>query len=147
MSNKLDNVFFVCSLIEYISRKTKNKKKYIVEKIGRDKLEKIYDLSSVYHSENIEKITDELIYENEINNGNYDVLYNNKNSNPPSFWDMGKVYVRLIRDISDNENDYIDKLVEVMTSWIIEKFDNYDSSLYFENPSYIYNCYIEGKIL
>lgn len=146
MNNSLDNVFFVCSLIEYIARKTKNKKSEIVNKIGREKIEKIYNLSIVYHSENIDKISDELIKENKINNGNYDVL-NNKNSNSPSYWDMGKVYERLIRDISNSESDYIDKLIEVMTSWIIEKFDNYESSLYFENPSYIYNCYIEGKIL
>ena len=33
-----NDLFFVCSLLEYIARKTKNKKKYIVEKIGKEKL-------------------------------------------------------------------------------------------------------------
>ena len=36
-----NNLFFVCSLIEYIARKTKNTKKYIVQKLGKDKVSKI----------------------------------------------------------------------------------------------------------
>ena len=29
----------------------------------------------------------------------------------------------------------------------IKKIDNYNSSLYYENPDYIYECYKEGKII
>lgn len=59
---KENDLFFVCSLIEYIARKTNNTKKYIVEKLGKEKIQKIYDLAEVYHSENIEKVSDELKY-------------------------------------------------------------------------------------
>ena len=142
-----NDVFFVCSLIEYLGRKTKNTKKTIVEKLGYNKIKKIYDLADVYHSENIEKITDELIEENNILIGDYDILKNIKNSNPPSYWDMGKVYQRLVKMISSDENDYVNKILEVMSSWIIPHFDNYDSSLYFESPSYLLACYKEGKII
>lgn len=145
--NSLNNLFFVCSLIEYIARKTSNTKKYITEKLGYDTIKKIYDLAEVYHSENIDKISDEFIKKSDIKYGNYDMLNGIKNQNPPTFFDMGKVYERLIRDISSSENDYINNLIEVMTSWIMEKFDNYDSSLYFENPDYLNNCYLENKIL
>ena len=34
-----------------------------------------------------------------------------------------------------------------ITSWIIPKIDNYDSRIYYENPSFIYECYKEGKVL
>ena len=142
-----NDVFFVCSLIEYLGRKTKNTKKTIVEKLGYNKIKKIYELADVYHSENIEKITDELIEENNILIGDYDILKNIKNSNPPSYWDMGKVYQRLVKMISSDENDYVNKILEVMSSWIIPHFDNYDSSLYFESPSYLLACYKEGKII
>ena len=142
-----NDVFFVCSLIEYLGRKTKNTKKTIVEKLGYNKIKKIYDLADVYHSENIEKITDELIEENNILIGDYDILKNIKNSNPPSYWDMGKVYQTLVKMISSDENDYVNKILEVMSSWIIPHFDNYDSSLYFESPSYLLACYKEGKII
>ena len=50
--------------------------------------------------------------------------------------------------VSDKKEDkYINALIEVLSSWIIEKIDNYNSSMYYENPSYIYACYEEGKVL
>ena len=61
---------------------------------------------------------------------------------------IGKVYKRLIIMVCDNdENKYIDTTIEVLSSWIIEKIDNYNSSMYYENPSYIYACYKENKVL
>ena len=144
---KNNNLFFVCSLIEYISRKTKNTKKYIVMKLGKEKINKIYSLAEIYHSENIDKITDKLIENYKIENGNYDILSDIKNTNPPNYWEIGKVYKRLIINLSNNENEYIDKLMKVLSSWIILKIDNYDSNLYYENPMYILECYNAGKII
>ena len=146
-SEKNNDLFYTCSLIEYIARCTKNTKKYIVEKLGRDKISKIYDLASVYHCENIEKVADEFILECNIENGNYDHI-SNCMYDVPSYFDIGKVYKRLIIMVSDkDENKYVDSLIEVMSSWIMEKFDNYNSSMYYENPSYIYACYEEGDVL
>ena len=34
-------------------------------------------------------------------------------------------------------DNYIETLIEVLSSWIIDKIDNYNSSMYYENPSYI----------
>ena len=65
----------------------------------------------------------------------------------PSFFEIGVIYERLIKQISNSKEDYIDNLIKVLTSWIITKIDNYDSSMYYENPSYIYECYKEGKVL
>ena len=144
---KENDLFFVCSLIEYIARKTNNTKKYIVEKLEKEKIQKIYDLAEVYHSENIEKVSDELIEEARIENGNYDII-SKCEYNVPTYWDIGKVYKRLIVMLCNNEEEkYIDTAIEVLTSWIIEKIDNYNSSMYYENPRYIYECYKEKKIL
>ena len=142
---KENDLFFVCSFIEYIARVTHNKKKYIVEKIGKEKIRKIYNLADVYHSENIDKITDEIVNESNIKKGSYELKINN---NKPTFWEIGKVYQRLILMLSNyNQNKFMDILFEVMTSWIIEKIDNYESSMYYETPEYIYECYKENKIL
>ena len=144
---KENDLFFVCSLIEYIARKTNKNKKYIVEKLGKEKIQKIYDLAEVYHSENIEKVSDELIQEAKIENGIYDIISKCEYS-VPTHWDIGKVYKRLIVMLCNNdEKKYIDTAIEVLSSWIIEKIDNYNSSMYYENPSYIYECYKEKKIL
>ncbi len=140
-----NDLFFVCSFIEYIARTTHNTKEYTVNKIGKEKINKIYNLAEVYHCENIDKITDEIIAESNIQNGNYYLkIHNDK----PTFWEIGKVYQRLILMICDyNKNEFINTLYDVLTSWIIEKIDNYDSSMYYETPEYIYECYKENKIL
>ncbi len=144
---KENDLFFACSLIEYIARKTNNTKKIVVEKLGKEKIQKIYKLAEVYHSENIEKVSDELIEEAKIENGNYDII-SKCEYNVPTHWDIGKVYKRLIVMLCNNDEEkYIDTAIEVFTSWIIEKIDNYNSSMYYENPSYIYECYKEKKIL
>ncbi len=144
MSQSKNDLFYLCSLIEYISRITKNTKKDIVIAIGKENLTKIYSLASVLHTEPIEKISDEIIDKYHISIGNYSNDYYQHKI--PTFWDMGKIYQRLIV-MNSKDEDYITSLVEVLTSFIILKLDNYDSSLYYENPSYLYECYKEGKIL
>lgn len=142
-----NDLFFVCSFIEYIARKTNNKKSYIVKKIGKELLQKIYNLAEVYHSENIEKVSDEIIEQSKIERGNYDIIGNCK-YNIPTYWDIGKVYKRLIKQVSENEGiEVIDALIKVYRSFISTKIDDYNSSVYYENPSYIYESYRENKML
>ena len=145
--SKEDNdLFFTCSIIEYIARKTKNTKKEIVNKLGYEKIKKIYNLAEVYHSENMDKVADELITDCKIEQDNYDVIAETENR-IPTYWEIGRVYQRLIKMVNSNIDEYINTTIEVLSSWIIEKIDNYDSSMYYENPDYIYNCYKEGYIL
>lgn len=143
---KENDLFFVCSLIENIARETRNTKKYVVEKLGKELIKKIYDLAEVYHSENLEKVTDEFIEECQIKIGEYDIISSCK-YRVPSIWELGRIYQRLILMVDISEERYIDTLYEVLSSWIIEKIDNYNSSMYYENPGYIYQCYIENKVL
>lgn len=145
--SKEDNdLFFTCSIIEHIARKTKNTKKEIVNKLGYEKIKKIFDLAEVYHSENIDKVADEFINNCKIEQGNYDVIAETENR-IPTYWEIGRVYQRLIKMVNSNTNEYINTTIEVLSSWIIEKIDNYNSSMYYENPDYIYNCYKEGYVL
>lgn len=66
----------------------------------------------------------------------------------PTHWDIGKVYKRLIKKVSEVEKiPVIDALQSVYSSFISEKIDDYNSSVYYENPSYIYACYSENKML
>ena len=144
--NQKDNDLFVCSLIELIARKTKNTKKCIIEKLGKEKIKKIYELAEVYHSENIEKVSDELIEQCNIKIGEYDIISECK-CRIPTIWELGRIYQRLIIMVNNNKEEYIDTLLKVLSSWIIKKIDNYNSSMYFESPEYIYKCYVENKII
>lgn len=61
---------------------------------------------------------------------------------------QSKLYMKgLIKQVSGSKKEYIDNLIIVLTLWIITKIDNYDCSMYYENPSYIYERYKEGKVL
>lgn len=143
---KENDLFYTCSLIEYIARKTKNTKRKVVEQLKEVSIKKIYEFAEVYHCENIDKVAEEWIEKANIQMGDYDTISNCKYS-IPTYWDIGKVYKRLIIMENSKEEKYIETLVKVLSSWIIEKIDNYNSCMYYENPNYIYECYKEGKIL
>ncbi len=144
---KEDNdLFFTCSLIEYIARKTKNSKKTIVNLLGEELITNIYALAEIYHAEPIEKVCDEIIARKNIPTGNYDIIATCTNRIPTHF-EIGRTYQALIKRINSNSKEYVKTLMELLSSWILEKIDNYDSSLYYENISYLYACYQEGNVL
>lgn len=144
---KQNDLFFVCSLIDYIARQTKNKRKVVVNALGKEELEHLYELADVYHSENIDKITHELINKYHIPEGTFDNVTDCQYK-VPTHWDMGKVYHRLIMDVCWWKNtSAIDALMEIYNSWISDSLDNYNSSMYYENPSYLFASYKAGQPL
>lgn len=145
---KEDNdLFYTCSLIEYISRKTKNARATVVNRLGRKRLEKILDLADVYHCDNIERVSADFIENARIEDGMFDNVAECRYA-VPSYWDIGKVYKRLIKRVAEEEaKPVVDVIVEIYNSFISEKIDDYNSSVYYENPSYIFECYREQKML
>ena len=146
--NKKDNdLFYTCSLIDYIARKTKNTRADIVNALGKKNLEKIYDLADVYHCDNIDHVGQGFIAECNIQEGKFDNVGECKYA-IPTYWDIGKVYKRLIKQVSKEEGlSVIDALIKVYNSFISAKIDDYNSSVYYENPSYIFESYKENKML
>lgn len=146
-SKKDNDLFYTCSLIEYIARKTKNTRADIVNQLGQKRLEKIYELADVYHSDNIDRVSDDFIEEAQISIGLFDNVGECKYS-IPSYWDIGKVYKRLIKRVAEYEDiAIIDALIKVYHSFISAKIDDYNSSVYYENPSYIFESYKENRML
>lgn len=144
---KENDLFYTCSLIDYIARKTKNTRTEVVNTLGKKKLSKIYDLADVYHSDNIERVSDDFIREAEIKMGNFDNVAACQYA-IPSHWDIGKVYKRLIKSVAEWEKiEVIDALIKVYNSFISGKIDDYNSSMYYENPSYLLECYLENKVI
>jgi len=143
---KVNDLFFTCSLIEYIARKTKNKRNFIVQKLGKEKIEKIYDLADIYHSFNIEQVAQDFINEVEISNGTFDNVKECKYA-IPTHWDIGKVYKRLIIGVAEAKSiGVIEALFEVYDSFICAIIDDYNGSFYYENPQFILSTYLVGKV-
>ena len=145
---KKDNdLFYTCSLIDYIARKTKNKRVDVVNQLGKERIQKIYDLADVYHCDNISRVADDFIKEAKIEQGVFDNVGECQYS-IPTYWDIGKVYKRLIKQVAEDEKiDVVDALFQVYRSFLSNKIDDYNSSVYYENPNYIFECYKEKEML
>ena len=115
---KDNDLFFTCGLIDYIARKTKNTRVTVVNKLGEKRIGKILDLADVYHCDNIERVSEDFIEDACIEEGMFDNVAECRYA-IPSYWDIGKVYKRLIKRVADEE----------------------------ENPSYIFECFKEQKML
>lgn len=139
---KANDLFFTCSLIEYISRRTKNKRDVVVNALGREIIERIYDLADVYHSDNIDRVSDDFIQEAGITTGNFDNISKCRYIRP-THWDIGKIYKRLILGIAEHRNiDVISALFEAYNSYVSDKIQDYNSSFYYDAPQNILNAYI-----
>lgn len=144
MSKEMNDLFFVCSMIEKVSRESKQKQSYVINNIGKENINRLYRYADVFHCENPDKITYELIENNNIEMGTYDKISRCK-YRIPTYWEIGEIYARLI--INVNKQNIIDTLFEVYNAWIEEIMDNYNSSFYYESPEYHVACYQEGKVL
>ena len=142
-----NNLFFVCSVIEHIGRCTKNKRGNIVTSLGGTEISRLLELADVLHCEPIEATSGNLIERCRLAEGNFDNVSLCKYSVPTHF-DIAKVYKRLVVDLAGAQNiTLLSALIKVYTSWISEKIDDYNSSMYFENPQYLYASYIAGKAI
>lgn len=92
-------------------------------------------------------MSDDFIQDARIKTGDFDNVATCRYS-IPSHWDIGKVYKRLIKSVAENENiEIVDALIKVYNSFLSDKIDDYNSSMYYENPSYLLECYLENKVI
>lgn len=58
------------------------------------------------------------------------------------------MYKRLIKMAAEIEGcEVLEALWKVYHSFISEKIDDYNSSMYYENLSYLLECYLENKVI
>ena len=51
-------------------------------------------------------------------------------------------------ELAEKENiETVDALIKAYNSFISAKIDDYNSSVYYENPSYIFACYEENRMI
>ena len=147
MSQNDNDLFFTCALIDYIARKTKNTRTDVVNRLGKEQISKIFELAGIYHCDNPERVCDDFIESARIETGTFDNIADCGYA-VPSYWDIGKVYKRLIKMVAeDKKTDVIDALFEVYNSFISPAIDDYNGSFYYENPLFIFECYKAKKML
>lgn len=141
-----NDLFYVCSLIEFLGRKTKNHRSDIVKILGIKELKRQMSLAEVNHCLSFEQVSDELIEYFNIKDGEFDSVESCKYT-VPSFLAIGKEYQRLINDVREDEEDIICVLYNVFTSFISDEISDFNSSVYYSSPEYLKYSYLEGKLL
>lgn len=143
MKNDSD-LFYTCSLIEFIGRQCKRKRSDIVNILTEKTLSRIYRYADVLHCEVIANTADTYIREFNIQNGTFDNVGQCRYT-PPDYWDIGEVYSRLIEDVTKDAP--IQTLLEVYNSWISDSISNYNSDFFYQPRDYIKECYLAGTVL
>lgn len=141
-----NNVFYVCTLIEYIGRITKNKRSVIVEIIGKNEIARQLELADVNHSLSFDQVSEEIINEFHIAISDFDSV-GECQYEVPSFTSIGKVYQRLVNDTMKENQSIVDAIYNGFQSFISTEISDFNTSVYYSNPEYLKNSYEEGRLL
>lgn len=125
-----NDVYYTASLIEYVGRKTKNRRSVVVKELSIEGIQLLLDAAPENHCLAMEQVADELIEDYEIQNGSFDSVGECKYA-VPSETRIGKIYARLVLSISESEEQYAEKLFEVFTSSLSDAVSDFNSSLFF----------------
>lgn len=146
MNELKNNIFFVCTLIESIARKTKNHRKIVVQKLGLNGIKHHLQYADVNHCLPLEQVTDEVINAYKIPNGHFDTISQCKYK-IPSVTSIGKLYQRLIFDVHEDSESWEETIKDVFSSSLSDEISNFNSSVYYSSPDYLKHSFLEGKLL
>lgn len=138
-------LFFACSLIEQIGRDVLMKRGLVVTALGKEQIEHIYNYADVLHCEPLEKVADDIIAQCKLQKSNFDNVKNCQYT-VPDVWTIGKVYARLIEDVSMGTG-IIDTLWEVYTSWMDDGLSDYNAATYYQQREYLAESFLAGDLI
>lgn len=141
-----DDLFYVCSMIEYVARKTHNKTKDIVEKLSDKALMHQLRAAGVNHCLSFEQVSDEWIEDYGIEEGNFDNITTCR-YDVPSVTAIGRVYQTLISDVMELYENVVEAIKKVYGSFISDEISDFNSNVYYSNPDYIKCSYEAGMLL
>ena len=145
-SDEENDILYVCALIEYTGRLTKNKNAELVKFLGKDELAWQLEFADVSHCMPFEETSTELIEKFNITEGMFD-SEGMCDYEIPSFIAIAGVYSRLIVNLDPSFSKTVDTIYEVFTSFISDEISNFNTSTFYENPSFIYHSYLKGELL
>lgn len=133
-----NDLFFLCYMIERVARRLQQRNSYVVNTITKQEWLRLISLANVLHCENPLKIEDEWIQEYKLQKGEFDRLKINSDfvCQIPTETQIGKVYMRLIVDTLQPDENYVEGMIRVYNDDICKKIDDYNCSAYYE-PSYV----------
>ena len=146
MTEKQKNdVLYVCSLIETIARKTKNHRQDVIRYCTKGDIERQLRLAELKHCLSFEQVSDELIEDFNIPDGDFDTAAECRYT-VPSATSIGMLYQGLVLSTMKDE-DAAQAILDVFSSFITDEISDFNSNVYYTNPDYLRCSYLEGKML
>lgn len=146
MNNKLkDDIYYVCTMIEYVARLTDNHRKDVVKKISRKDMEHQIKVAEVNHCLSYEQVADEWIEQYKIERGDFNTIKGCRYE-IPSVNAIGRVYQQLVIETA-KENEEAQTIIDVFSSFISDEISNFNSNVYYSTPDYLRCSYEEGVLL
>ncbi|MDO5424404.1 MAG: hypothetical protein Q4F41_11815 [Eubacteriales bacterium] len=90
-----DDIYYVCCLIEFLARKTKNHRQDIIRYFSKKDLERQLRIAEVNHCLSFEQVSDELIEDYGIADGTFDTVKECRYE-VPAFTSIGMLYQELV---------------------------------------------------
>ena len=139
----MDNdLFFTCSLIELMGRLAHQKRGDMANILGKEVISHIYRHADTLHCEPIAKTADTFMEMCNVPQGDYDNVAACKYT-VPDYWTIGKVYARLVQDVSNG--DIIDTLMKVYASSTSNAISNYNSDFFYQPRDFIKFYYLDEE--
>ncbi len=139
-----DNVFYVCTLIEYIARKTKNHRQDVVKHFTTNDILHQLEAAPMNHCLSLEQVSDEVIEDYHITEGTFDTVKECRYQ-VPSETAIGRVYQTLV--LSLYADNYAQGILDVFASFISDEISDFNSNVYYSNPDYLKYSFQEGYML
>lgn len=139
-----DDVFYVCTLIEYIARKTKNHRQDVVKHFTISDILHQLEAAPMNHCLSLEQVSDEVIEDYHITEGTFDTVKECRYQVPPETA-IGRVYQALV--LSLYVDNYAQGILDVFASFISDEISDFNSNVYYSNPDYLKYSFQEGYML
>lgn len=140
-----DDIYYVCMMIEFVARVTRNHRKDVVAKMSKESIEHQLKAAEVYHCLSFEQVSDEWIEQYNIPMGNFDTVKDCRYTVPPVIA-IGKVYQRLVIATA-KINKEAQAILDLFSSFISDRISDFNSNIYYSNPDYLRCSYEEGFML
>lgn len=140
-----DDIFYVCTMIEFVARETKNRRRDVVARLSEKNIEHQLKVAEVNHCLSFEQVSDEWIEQYKIPMGNYDTIKDCRYT-VPSVTAIGRVYQQLVLATA-KVNEEAQAIIDVFSSFISDEISNFNSSVYYSSPDYLRCSYEDGVLL
>lgn len=141
-----NDILFIGTYVEYISRALKRKQVDIIDTVGYDRMKLLYKCADACHCVSMGEHLYDFQQEYNLTEGDYDM----------SKWYTGKSielcsvaaspFARIVEDVTTDEDEAFEKFWELHHSWFADEFFSYWTALYRQPTGFLHHCLKLGYV-